>query len=784
MNKKIIGIFIVFFLTNFFPIINSGNKTATASSLPGSIIIYNPYEEINFTTVHHYKANLHTHTTQSDGGSPPSTVINHYCNIGSYDILAITDHDTNTWPWSNWITGNTPEYESSSSAYFPTLRIGVLAISGNEASGDPPSGHDHGSLLNDYAGNGENPTTSLQYIQNHNGLSFFYHPGRYHYSIDWYNNWFDTYNISIGIEAFNQGDKYPNDRIKWDSINKQRAPNNLIWGFSDDDMHDLSTQAFRNYQHFLMNNLTEAEFRNAMINGAFYFSYEPNGANSTSLTYGQAVTPKLTNVVISGDIITITGEDYTSIQWYNQTTSIVGTGISINLSSLDYTKFVRAVLTNANGSTYTQPFGFEEYTPQNVYYTLTTTIVGSGVVTPVSGSLYLVGTIVPVSATPNAGWQFSSWGGDLTGNTNPTRITMNGNKNVIANFTKISSPNNPPKIPFNPTPNNHTSVNINQDLYWNGGDPDIEDTITYDVYFSTTSPPIKIISNQSATSYNPGTMNYNKKYYWKIIAWDNHGVYSTSPIWDFTIKSSNRVGSGIGRHCSDSTTSLVNTPPVADSNGPYYEYVNNQFTFNGSNCKDSDGNITNYTWVFGDGNTGTGKTTVHTYYKIGNYTITLTVTDDGGKNDTDTTYVLITEKPNYPPIADFSYFPLNPKTDDIIQFIDLSTDTDGTIVSYYWNFNDGRNTTDKNPNHTYITNGTYLISLIIKDNNNATDTISKVIIVNESQNKVINGNENNKGTIFFELIFVNIWMGLVLFSKRRRIKYRLNIIKKSHKTRH
>ena len=107
-----------------------------------------------------------------------------------------------------------------------------------------------------------------------------------------------------------------------------------------------------------------------------------------------------------------------------------------------------------------------------------------------------------------------------------------------------------PYTPSDPDPSNHaTEVNINSILYWKGGDPDICDTITYDIYFGTSSPPPKVFNNQTVTIYNSGTMNVNTKYYWKIIAWDNHGASSTSPIWDFT-------------------TSSINQPPIVDIISP------------------------------------------------------------------------------------------------------------------------------------------------------------------------------------------------------------------------
>jgi uncharacterized repeat protein (TIGR02543 family) len=72
-----------------------------------------------------------------------------------------------------------------------------------------------------------------------------------------------------------------------------------------------------------------------------------------------------------------------------------------------------------------------------IYYTLTTSIVGNGAITPTSGSTYLAGTIVDVNAIPNSGWQFITWGGDLSGSTNPTTITMDGDKTISATFTEI-----------------------------------------------------------------------------------------------------------------------------------------------------------------------------------------------------------------------------------------------------------------------------------------------------------------------------------------------------------
>ena len=78
-------------------------------------------------------------------------------------------------------------------------------------------------------------------------------------------------------------------------------------------------------------------------------------------------------------------------------------------------------------------------TPPTVY-TLTMGLVGNGVITPTAGAhSYVSGTLVDVSASPAAGWQFAGWTGALNGTSNPTLIQINGNKSVTATFASNAS---------------------------------------------------------------------------------------------------------------------------------------------------------------------------------------------------------------------------------------------------------------------------------------------------------------------------------------------------------
>jgi len=69
-------------------------------------------------------------------------------------------------------------------------------------------------------------------------------------------------------------------------------------------------------------------------------------------------------------------------------------------------------------------------------YNLTTNTTGNGSVTlDPPGGVYDAGTVVTLTATPAAGWQFDGWSGNLSGTTNPATLTMDGDKSVSASFS-------------------------------------------------------------------------------------------------------------------------------------------------------------------------------------------------------------------------------------------------------------------------------------------------------------------------------------------------------------
>jgi len=74
-----------------------------------------------------------------------------------------------------------------------------------------------------------------------------------------------------------------------------------------------------------------------------------------------------------------------------------------------------------------------------IAYTLNVTAINGTVLKVPSKTAYNSGEIVVLTATPAMGYTFTGWSGDASGSINPVSVTMNGNKNITANFTALPS---------------------------------------------------------------------------------------------------------------------------------------------------------------------------------------------------------------------------------------------------------------------------------------------------------------------------------------------------------
>ena len=181
--------------------------------------------------------------------------------------------------------------------------------------------------------------------------------------------------------------------------------------------------------------------------------------------------------------------------------------------------------------------------------------------------------------------------------------------------------------------------------------------------------------------------------------------------------------------------SWQNEPPTAVVTPDYMETTGGTLvTLDGSASTDSDDGIASYLWTQVDGDpvslsdptsAVTTFTTPKTELLGKNIKLKLTVKDHGGLQGTadSSIYVMQNGRSNTPPVADFRY--TTKRTS--VSFTDQSTDSDGTIVSWFWDFGDGKTSTEKNPRHSYSAYRTYAVTLTVTDDVGAGNSQSKTV---------------------------------------------------------
>lgn len=187
--------------------------------------------------------------------------------------------------------------------------------------------------------------------------------------------------------------------------------------------------------------------------------------------------------------------------------------------------------------------------------------------------------------------------------------------------------------------------------------------------------------------------------------------------------SSSRLHYSVGN--SAPVAVFTTTPDTAIGAGPLL------VTFDASGSHDPDGAITGYQWDFGDGATGTGSTVSHTFMS-GTYTVTLSVEDDEGHTSSVTGQVLVD---NTPPLAQFtvSVDPATGPAPLTVQFdASESSDADGSIVSYAWEFGTSGTGSGVSPEHTFLRSGNQTVTLTVTDNEGATATADLLVIVSNA----------------------------------------------------
>ncbi len=154
------------------------------------------------------------------------------------------------------------------------------------------------------------------------------------------------------------------------------------------------------------------------------------------------------------------------------------------------------------------------------------------------------------------------------------------------------------------------------------------------------------------------------------------------------------------------------------------EGVGNVFSAQGSVLGINNAQVSNVIWDFGDGNTGQGSSTQHTYANWGSYTYTAQVSTQFGCSASQSGVVQV----HASPVSDF-IGPTHCYGEDV-QFTNLSGLVQGSIVGYHWDFGDfGGNSTMMHPNYMYTQPGTYMVRLESVSDMGCRDTVVHALTV-------------------------------------------------------
>ncbi len=157
------------------------------------------------------------------------------------------------------------------------------------------------------------------------------------------------------------------------------------------------------------------------------------------------------------------------------------------------------------------------------------------------------------------------------------------------------------------------------------------------------------------------------------------------------------------------------------------------------------GSINSWYWDFGNGDTSIAQNPNNIFGNSGTYNVELTVVSSQGCSASLTQQIQVYTKPE----ANFSY--LYNCASSTVTFTDGSSSQGNANNFWSWNFGDGNNSTEQDPEHNYSDFGNQTVIFIVGSSINCADTIEKTIFLN-----IINANFNFENKCVYDSIhFIN-----------------------------
>lgn len=180
-----------------------------------------------------------------------------------------------------------------------------------------------------------------------------------------------------------------------------------------------------------------------------YFNdlYEGDGSSVNHAPYVSITAPTNEENFIPGGDITITADAYdtdgtiSKVEFFQGNVKLGeddSSPYSLTWNDVPTGNYTLTAKATDDETASTVSLGIEVFL--GVQYVLTTSVTGQGSIsTNPSDGFYDENTVVSLFATPSSGYQFNGWSGDLSGRQNPISITMDSDKEVVANFIETAA---------------------------------------------------------------------------------------------------------------------------------------------------------------------------------------------------------------------------------------------------------------------------------------------------------------------------------------------------------
>lgn len=353
--------------------------------------IKNPYESVNWDTFKPYSAQLHAHTTYSDGDMALSDVVEAYYAQGCH-ILAIADHGIVGRGWVKapktlpllGLQKCRSKRETLTPKRVAEIRGGVgredsrgmIPIRAIEMNGCVIRKNHVNGYFADYAqgywGRENDFETVVKGMQEAGGLSHLNHLGDWIRSggdianardpkhLKLFSDIFIKYPSCVGMEIVNRVDSVTkHDRVLWDELLKIVIPKGRsIRGFANDDSH-CPTDIGLTSTVFMLERNNAAEVRGAMEKGCFFAAARRARFEMGDDFKGEGPLPSISRITVdeaAGEIALVCG-DCDAVEWVSGG-KIIAEGCTVRLAEHadSLSCYVRAQLKGVGGVLFTQPF--------------------------------------------------------------------------------------------------------------------------------------------------------------------------------------------------------------------------------------------------------------------------------------------------------------------------------------------------------------------------------------------------------------------------------------------